>query len=65
MFQPFHCGLHIILKDEIERTKLIRKKKKKSESTGLTRQIRLTCQTWNSSHESVITKYKKDLLLMK
>jgi hypothetical protein len=44
-FQPFHYGLHTILKDEIGRKKLMRKKKKKSESTGLTRQIRLTRQT--------------------
>jgi hypothetical protein len=35
---------------------LMRKKKKKYESTGLTRQIRLTCQTWDSCHGSVITK---------
>jgi len=27
-FGLFHCGLHIILKDEIERIKLKRKKKK-------------------------------------
>ena len=31
-------------------------KEKKYESTGLTRQIRLTCQTWDSCHGSVITK---------
>ena len=43
---------------------LMRKKKKKYESTGLTRQIRLTCQTWDSCHGSVITKQKKDLILM-
>ena len=48
--RPFHCGLLTILKDEIGRKKLMRKKKKKSESTGLTR------QTWDSCHESVITK---------
>jgi len=41
--QPFHCELHIILKDEIERKKLMTKKK--SESAELTRQIRLTRQT--------------------
>jgi hypothetical protein len=34
----------------------MRKKKKKSESTELTRQIRLTRQTWNLRHESLITK---------
>jgi hypothetical protein len=34
----------------------MRKKKKKSESIGLTRQIMLSRQTWDSSHESVITK---------
>jgi hypothetical protein len=34
----------------------MRKKKKKSESIGLTRQIRLTHQTRDSCHESVITK---------
>jgi len=32
------------------------KKKKKSESTGLTRQIKLTRQIWDLCHESVITK---------
>jgi hypothetical protein len=31
-------------------------KEKKSESTALTRQIKLTRQTWDSCHESVITK---------
>jgi len=31
-------------------------RKKKSESTELTRQIRLTRQTWDSRHESLITK---------
>jgi len=31
-------------------------KEKKSESTELTRQIRLTRQTWDSHHESLITK---------
>ena len=31
-------------------------KEKKSESTGLTRQIRLTRQTWDLCHESIITK---------
>jgi hypothetical protein len=30
--------------------------KKKYESTGLTNQIKLTRQTWDSCHESVITK---------
>jgi hypothetical protein len=30
-------------------------RKKKSESTELTRQIRLTRQTWDSRHESLIT----------
>jgi len=34
----------------------MRKKKKKSESAELTRQIRLTRQTWDSCHENVITK---------
>jgi heme A synthase len=42
----------------------MKKKKKKSESTRLTRQTKLTCQTWNSCHESVITKQKKDFILM-
>jgi hypothetical protein len=32
--QPFHCGLYIILKDEIGRTKLMRKKKKKLNQPG-------------------------------
>jgi hypothetical protein len=45
-----------ILKDEIERKKLMKKKKKKYESTRLTRQIRLTHQTWDPCHEGVITK---------
>jgi hypothetical protein len=31
-------------------------KKKKSELTGLTLQTKLTHQTWNSYHESLITK---------
>jgi len=31
-------------------------KKKKSELTGLTLQTRLTHQTWDSRHESLITK---------
>ena len=34
-------------------------KENKSELTGLTRQIRLTCQIWDPCHKSVITKYKK------
>jgi hypothetical protein len=34
----------------------MKKKKKKSESTGLTRQIRLTRQIWDSCHENMITK---------
>jgi hypothetical protein len=38
--------------------------KKKSESTRLTRKIMLTCQTWDSCHESVITNKKKHLILM-
>jgi hypothetical protein len=33
-----------------------KEKEKKSKSTGLTRQIRLTHQTWDLCHESVITK---------
>jgi hypothetical protein len=36
--------------------KLMKKKKKKSELTGLTRQTRLIRQTWDSYHESLITK---------
>jgi hypothetical protein len=32
------------------------KKEKKSELTGLSLQIRLTRQTWDSRHESLITK---------
>jgi len=43
--KPFHRGLIIILKEKFGRKKLMRKKKKKSESTGLTHQIRLTRQT--------------------
>jgi len=31
-------------------------KKKKSKLTGLTLQLRLTRQTWNLRHESLITK---------
>jgi hypothetical protein len=31
-------------------------KKKKSELTGLTLQLRLTRKTWDSCHESLITK---------
>jgi len=34
----------------------MKKKKKKSELTGLTLQIRLTHQTWDSCHESLIIK---------
>jgi hypothetical protein len=33
----------------------MKKKKKKYELTGLTLQTRLTRQTWNSRHESLIT----------
>ena len=39
----------------------MRKKKKKSESTQLTRQIKLTRQTWDSRHESLKTKQKKEI----
>jgi len=38
------------------RKKLMKKEKKKSELTGLTLQTRLTHQTWDSCHESLITK---------
>jgi hypothetical protein len=31
-------------------------KEKKSELIGLTLQTRLTCKTWDSRHESLITK---------
>jgi len=34
----------------------MKKKKKKYELTGLTLQTRLTRQTWDSRHESLITK---------
>jgi len=34
----------------------MKKKKKKSELTGLTLQTRLTRQTWDSCHESLITE---------
>ena len=34
MHQSFHCGLHAILKDEIERTKLMRKKKNNLNQLG-------------------------------
>jgi hypothetical protein len=34
---------------------------KKFESTELTCQIRLTRQTWDLRHESLITKYKKKI----
>ena len=34
----------------------MKKKKKKSELTGLIFQTRLTRQTWDSRHESLITK---------
>jgi hypothetical protein len=44
MHQPFHCGLHC------------EEKEKKSELTRLTLQTRLTCQTWDSRHENLITK---------
>ena len=40
----------------------MRKKKKKYESTELTRQIRLTRQTWNSRHESLILNRRKKLV---
>jgi hypothetical protein len=45
-----------ILKNEIGKKKQLRKKKKKSESIVLTCQTRLTRQTWDLCHESVITK---------
>jgi hypothetical protein len=54
--QYFHRGLHIILKEKIERKKLMKKKKKKYESTRLTRQTMLTCQTYDPCHESLIIK---------
>jgi len=44
MHQSFHCGLHY------------EEKEKKSEVTGLTLKTKLTCQTWDSRHESLITK---------
>jgi hypothetical protein len=34
----------------------MKKKKKKSKLTGLTLQTKLTHQTWDSCHESLITK---------
>jgi hypothetical protein len=37
----------------------MKKKKKKSESTGLTHQTRLTRQTWDPCHESLVIKQKK------
>jgi hypothetical protein len=37
----------------------MKKKKKKSELTELTLQTRLTCQTWDSHHKSLITTLKK------
>jgi hypothetical protein len=43
-----------ILKDKIE--KKYTNEEKKSESSGLTRQIRSTHQTWNSCYKSAITK---------
>ena len=36
-------------------------KEKKSELTGLTLQTKLTCQTRDSCHESLITKQKKTI----
>jgi hypothetical protein len=36
--------------------KINKDKEKTSELTGLTLQTRLTHQTWNSCHESLITK---------
>jgi len=44
----------MILKEEIGRKKLM--KKKKIKSIGLICQIRLICQTRNPYHENVITK---------
>jgi hypothetical protein len=38
----------------------MKKKKKIYELTGLTLQTRLTHQTWDSCHESLITKKKKN-----
>jgi hypothetical protein len=43
-------------KNQQEEKKLMKKKKKKYELTGLTLQPRLTRQTWNSRHESLIIK---------
>jgi len=40
----------------------MKKKKKIYELTGLTLQTRLTHQTWDSCHESLITKKKKKLM---
>jgi hypothetical protein len=44
MHQPFHRGLHC------------EEKEKKFELTRLTLQTKLTRQTWDSRHESLITK---------
>jgi hypothetical protein len=38
----------------------MKKKKKIYELTGLTLQTRLTHKTWDSCHESLITKKKKN-----
>jgi hypothetical protein len=43
------------MKKKIGRKKIM-KKKKKFELTGLILQLRLTRQTWDSRHESLITK---------
>jgi hypothetical protein len=48
-------SIKAILKNKIGK-KTIKKKEKKSESIGLTCQTRLTRQTWDPCHESVITK---------
>ena len=55
------CHKSVIIKKKKTKKKTNMKKKtndekKKSELTGLTIQTRLTYQTWDSRHESLITK---------
>ena len=40
----------------------MKKKKKNSEISRLILQTRLTCQIWDSCHESLITEYEKNNL---
>ena len=49
----------LIKKDKAKRKKTYRKKKTNEEKENKSESTGLTCQTWNSCHESLIIKQKK------